>query len=239
MSHLQSFLRGRNRPSPRVTISRCGRTASVVVVAVIIGSLCWLVVRDPIAGEHCIGFLGWFVGPTELIPQSEVLPVVEVEIAMVNRMMPGGVDDSSTTKVNLIMNRDRPEVDKDEHGHEQNVVERENETEDVVRHSLSPTINWVERMGRVGRRELVRVMWLVDVLVQGGVVKTTMNEINHHVCDEKEERNREQEVAPAVIVDIFVHSAVSTGNHNRERSHQDGHERKGSKSDLNFSFDLP
>lgn len=143
------------------------------------------------SGQQFVGFEAGFVGSTETIPKSSILTIVVDEQLMMDRMVTSAVDDSSTLKVDLIVDRNRPKVDKNEEHHEQLVVNRKEQSKDIIRNALCPPIERVERV-RAERRGVAEAMVrLVDVLVKDVPVQRSVDEVDQHVCEQKKERNRE------------------------------------------------
>ena len=116
--------------------------------------------------------------------------------------------------------RDGPEVDEHEHDHEQSFVKREEEGEDVVWHALRPTVDRVEGVRGIRCGEAVGVMRLVNVAIQEREVQSSMDKVDGHVCAEEEQRNGEEEISPAVLVNVVVHLAVALSDQHRERRHE-------------------
>lgn len=61
-----------------------------------------------------------------------------------NRVVASAVNPSGAAEVNLIVDRDGPEVDEDEEDRQQSAVNRKNECHKIVRHSLSPPVHRME-----------------------------------------------------------------------------------------------
>ena len=92
-----------------------------------------------------------------------------------------------------IVNEHRPDV----HPHEERKMEvllnGEEVGEDVVGEGLEVPIEWVECVGCEGGRYDPFVMWLVEVLVDPGVVLPSVNPVNAVVGEQEEPKSPNDE----------------------------------------------
>jgi hypothetical protein len=130
-----------------------------------------------------------FVSSADAIPQSKVLSVVVVEVVVMTGMMSRAVEEAVERRHrHAVMDRDGPDLHKDEQNQVQPVVEREDEHKHVVRCRLSPTIHWVEGNCSPRRWTQKQVVCLVQVpVVVGGAQMQTSNHrllvlVHVHVC---------------------------------------------------------
>lgn len=118
------------------------------------------------------------VRSTKTVPESEELSVVVVEVEMVHSVACGTVDDRRVVCVLAVVDQDCPDVDKDEKGDRGKLGQREEEWENVVWKTLSIAIERVESVRGKGSGHDPLVVWLVDVLVDAGMVKSTVDPVD-------------------------------------------------------------
>lgn len=140
--------------------------------------------------------------------------------------------DEDATKVNLVVNRDCPEVNQHKHGNEEKVVQREDVREYVIRNSLTEAVQWVERVGAVWACEAVGVVQLVQTAIEDWVMKSTMEPIHHEVSEDEKQWDTQEEVPPSVLIDILVHLAVSTVREEGRRQQWDRHHWDGGQRNV-------
>ena len=187
--------------------------------------------------RHLVRLLRGTIRPTQAVPHCRVLPVVVVEQLVVDRVVARRVQ-KVAAKVHLVVNRDSPEVHHHKKTHEEYIVQGEQINKDVVRHTLTEAVDRVEGVRGEGRRELVRVMQLMDVLIDDRVMQATVEAVHHEVCECEEQHGREEEVGPAVIGDVVVHFAVAAVREDSSRHHQYCHERDGARRYPDLVLDL-
>lgn len=174
--------------------------------------------------------LGSAVGATSTVTEGEVLAVIASEEKVVKGVMRWTVDDLFEWRVAdhvRVVDQDTPKVDENEEADRNNAVEREDEGEDVVRQRLSVAVERVEGVAGVRCRDEPLVVWLVDVLVESGVVLESVNPVNEEIGEHQEKRNGKHCVAPAVVRNIVVELAVSS---NFQHKPWDGQEVKWQES---------
>lgn len=108
-----------------------------------------------------------------------------------------------------VVDKYAPEVDEHKEAKVQIPVEREQENEEVVRYRLEVTIYRVECVGCEWCWYYPLMMWFMECLVNAGVMQNTMYPVDGIVCEEKKERYRQDEIGPAVLVDVIVESRVA------------------------------
>lgn len=104
-----------------------------------------------------------------------------------------------------VVDEDGPNLDEDEEAEVSELLEREDEREEVVGHALEETIDRVEGDGGVGGRHDPLVVRLVQGLVHGAVVQTTVDEVHQAIGEDYEEGELDDVVPHAGPV---VHAVV-------------------------------
>lgn len=173
---------------------RLGSVCAVVVVALdffdhLVDGLGLLL---PLALAHLKFLLkelivGLPVASSKAVPESCVLSIVVVEVQVVHGVTGGTVDDGRVVRVLAVVDQDSPDVDEDEEEDVCELGQRENEGEDVIRKTLSVAVGGVERVRGERSRHDPLVVWLVDVLVDTGMVQTTVDPVDGRVGEEEEE----------------------------------------------------
>jgi hypothetical protein len=179
------------------------------------------------------------VTAAEAIPEGGVLAVVVVEVEVVHGVAGGTIDDGRVGYVFAIVNEDGPDVDKGEEENIRKLLEREDEGEDVVRHTLEVAVERVEGVRGVRGRHDPLVVWLVQRLVYEGVVQTAVDEVNPKVGKDEEDRELKPIVprtgtVGAVVVELRVAANLSEEEGNGE----DGHDGKSGGGLSNLHADL-
>lgn len=124
------------------------------------------------------------------------------------------IDDRAVRDVLSIVNHDGPDVDEHEQRHVGELLQREQEREDVVRHRLRESVERVERVGSVGRRHDPLVVRLMQRLIDRRVVQPAMDKVDPEVGEDEEEGDLEEVVPCAgalggAIVELGVASHFS------------------------------
>ena len=112
-------------------------------------------------------------------------------------MAGGAVDDRVVGVVLAVVDHDGPEVDEHEEADVRHLLQREDEGEHVVGDALRKPVDGVESVAGVGRRHDPLVVRLVQVLVDGRVVKTAVDPVDAEIGEHDEERELEEVVPPA------------------------------------------
>lgn len=187
--------------------------------------------------EH--GLVGLAVATAKSVPESGVLTIVVVEGQVVDRVASSAVDDRVVAHKLAIVNQNCPEVDEYEQADEGDLLQRENEDEDVVWHTLSEAVERVEGVGGEWGGHDPLVVRLVQTLVDERVVKTSVDPVDAEVGKHEEQ----WELDPIVqgersFVGLVVEFAVSAdlGDHKGRKA--DGHQGHGLHGLLHFEFDL-
>ena len=150
-----------------------------------------------------MGLDGGLVGTADTVPDGGVLAIVIAELNVVDGVVTSAVEERAS-KVHLIVNADSPAVDAEEEGKEQPIVDGEQVDGDVVGDALAETVHGVESVAAKGGGVAIRVVGLVDQLVDEGVVQAAMGPVNQTVSEGEEETEAEDHVGPAVVIDIGV-----------------------------------
>lgn len=77
-----------------------------------------------------------------------------------------------------VVNEHRPDVHPHEEGEVEMLLDGEEVRKDVVREGLEVPVNWMERVGGEGSGYDPFVVWLVNVLVDEGVVFQSVYPVN-------------------------------------------------------------
>ena len=108
---------------------------------------------------------------------------------MVQGMMGGPVDDVLQPMAGdhvRIVNEDRPDVHPHEEGEMEVLLYGEEVGENVIREGLEVPVEWVERVGGEGGGYDPFVVWLVNVLVDAGVVFPPVNPVDAVIGEHEE-----------------------------------------------------
>ena len=124
---------------------------------------------------------------------SEVLAIVHGEIQMVQGMMCRPIDNVLQPVAGdhiRIVNENRPYVHADEECEVEVFLNGEDVGKDVVGERLEVTVDWVESVGGEGGGNDPLVVWLVDVLVDEGVVFQSVDPVDAVIGAEEEPVDR-------------------------------------------------
>ena len=121
------------------------------------------------------------------------------------------IDHGAVGNVLAIVDHDRPDLDESEESDVCELLKREDEGEEVVRHALAETVHRVEGVAGVGCRHDPFVVRFVQGFVDVGVVQATMDPVDAAVGEQEEERELEVVVGPAKEPDCWVRGYVCEG----------------------------
>lgn len=111
-------------------------------------------------------------------------------------MAGGAVNDGVVGDKFTIVNHDCPDVNEGEQADVGELVEREDEWENVVWHTLRVSVQWVESVRREWSWHDPLVVWLVEVLVDKRVMQSAVDEVDEEVGEEQEQWDL-KDVVPA------------------------------------------
>lgn len=154
----------------------------------------------------------WFpVATANTVPQCGKLPIIVVEVEVMHRVAGSAVDDGRVGDVLAIMDEDCPQIDEDEEGDVSKLLEWEDKWKDVIGKGLRKAVQGMKGMRGKGRRHDPSMMWLVQTLVDGRKVETTMDPIYEEV-GKKDEEGILQVAVPGKrgIGGIFVQLSIAT-----------------------------
>lgn len=115
------------------------------------------------------------------------MPVVVVEIQVVHSVASGTVHNGAIGNVLAIMNEDSPQIDETEQENISQFLKRKDERENMVRHTLRPSIKRVESVRSIRARHDPLMMRLVQSAVNARVVQASMNPVNEEIGETDEE----------------------------------------------------
>ena len=183
--------------------------------------------------------VGLAVAAAEAVPEGGELAVVVVEVEVVHGVAGGAVYDGRVVGIFAVVDQDGPDVDEDEEGDAGDFGEREQEWEDVVGEALGVAVGGVEGVRGERRGHDPLVVWLVDVLVDAGVVQAAVNPVDAQVGEADEEGNlgvvipSSRAVFGAVVeLGVSAHLGQEPGNS------EDGHDGEGDVGLLHLKLDL-
>jgi hypothetical protein len=110
---------------------------------------------------------------------------------MMHSVTSRAVDNGGIGYIFTVVDHDGPDIDEDEQEDVSEFLEGKDEREDVVRNRLSPAIKGMECVTGIGRRHDPFMMGLMQRLVNKGMMKTAVNEIDPEICKDEEERELE------------------------------------------------
>lgn len=169
-------------------------------------------------------FVGLPVATPHAVPQGGELSIVVVEVEMVHGVTGGSVDHRAVGNVFTIVDQDGPEVDETEKENVGKLLERENEREQVVGHTLRPTVHRVESMRREGARHDPLVVRFVQGLVDQRVVQATVNPVDAKIGERDEQRELYKAVAPERLIrERVIEFGVTTNFRDQERRSEERH----------------
>ncbi len=117
-------------------------------------------------------------------------------------------------------------------------MHREDEDKDMVRAALQKSVKRVESITSKWSRNDPKVMSFVQMLVNSRMMKSSMDEVDAHIGKEQEEKCGENEVAPAIVIDITIQETVSSDFCNKKNSCQNPHRGYRFAGDGNFLTNL-
>lgn len=186
-------------------------------------SLPFLLVHLCLAPEKL--FVRLPVATTQAVPKGSELSVVIVEVKMVHGVAGGSVDHRAVGNVFTVVDQNGPEVDETEEENICELLERENEREQVVGHTLRPTVHRVESMRREGARHDPLVVRLVQGLVNRRVVQATVDPVDAEIGERDEERKLNDAIAPERLIrERVIEFGVTTNLRDQERRSEERHD---------------
>lgn len=190
-----------------------------LAIPLILGHLC-------LATEQLL--VGLAVAAAQSVPQGRELAVVEVEVEMVHRVAGGAVDDGAVVDVLAVVDDDGPDVDQHEEQDVRVLVQREDEREDVVWQTLGPAVERMEGVRGVGSRHDPLVVWLVQALVNHGVMQAAVDPVDEEIGEHEEERELEYVVQrKRRVANSVVHVSVAADFEEEKGNGGGGHARHG------------
>ena len=149
---------------------------------------------------------------------------------MVNGVAGGSVDDGVVGDKFTVVDHDGPDVDEGEQTNVCELVEGENEWENVVWHTLRVAVKRVECVGCEWSWHNPLVVWLVEVLVDQRVVKSTVDKVDEEVGEEQEQRDLQKvvpatECPPSILRERVVHKRVALHLSEEKGNGEEGHDR--------------
>lgn len=135
------------------------------------------------------------------------------------------INNRAVRHVFAIVDEDSPDVDEDEQSNIGQLLQWEDEWEDVIWHALGETIDRVESMTCIWSRHDPLVVWLMECLVDHGMMQPAVYEVNEEVGEEYEEGELE------IVVQIewclggcIVKFSITSDLGSEERSCEDSHD---------------
>lgn len=164
------------------------------------------------------------VATAQAVPKSGELAVVVVEVQMVHGVAGSTVHDRAIGNVLAIVNEDSPEVDKAEQEDVGHLLERENERENVVRHTLRPAVQGVESVRSVRAGHDPLMVRLVQGSVHARVVQASVDPVDEEIGEEDEEGELQDTVeGEGLFGGGIVEFGVSADFQDEEWGCQEGH----------------
>lgn len=114
------------------------------------------------------------------------------------------VQDRTVGHVLAVVDKDCPELYKEEKSKVRDLLQREDEGEDVVGHGLHPAVYRVECNRGVGSGHDPLVMRLVEGLVDERMMQTSVDEVDAEIRKEEEERELQIVVICVWLIGEFV-----------------------------------
>lgn len=154
-------------------------------------------------------------------------------------MAGGTVHHGAVGDVLAIMDEDSPEVDEAEQENIGQLLKREDEWEDVVRHTLRPAVQGVESVRSVRARHDPLVVRLVQCPVNAGVVQASVDPVDEEIGEADEERELQDTVVrERLLGDGIIEFGVSSDFQNKEWGSHESHWGHGAHGLLDFHGDL-
>lgn len=132
-------------------------------------------------------FVGLPVATTQTVPEGSKLSVVVVEVQVMHGVASSSVDHRAVGYILAIMDQDSPEVNESKEEDVGELLEREDEREQVVGHTLGPAIQRVESMRGVRARHDPLVVRLVQRFVDARVVQAAVDPVNAKIGERDEQ----------------------------------------------------
>lgn len=132
-------------------------------------------------------FVGLPVATTQTVPEGSKLSVVVVEVQVMHGVASSSVDHRAVGHILAIMDQDSPEVNESKEEDVGELLEREDEREQVVGHTLGPAIQRVESMRGVRARHDPLVVRLVQRFVDARVVQAAVDPVNAKIGERDEQ----------------------------------------------------
>ena len=168
--------------------------------------------------------IGHPVAASQAIPEGSELSVVVVEVEMVHGVAGSSVDHGAVGNIFTIVDQDGPEVDETEEEDIGELLKREDEREQVVRHTLRPAIQRVECMRCEGTRHDPLVVRFVQSLIDQGMVQSSVDPVNAEIGERDEQRELKETVeSERLLLECIVQFGVTTDLCNQERGSQKRH----------------
>lgn len=123
---------------------------------------------------------------------------------MMHRMTRRPIQDRAIRHILPIMNKHRPQLHKKEQRQIAELLQWENERKHMVRHTLQPPINRMERHARIRSRHNPFMVRFMQTLINQRVMQTAMDEINTEIRKQQEER----ELQVIVISEWFIGEGI-------------------------------
>jgi hypothetical protein len=158
---------------------------------------------------------------------------------MVHSVASSTIHNRAIGNVLAIVDKHSPEVNKTKQEDVSHLLERENERENVVRHTLRPAVQGVEsvRSVRAGHNPLV--VRLVQGSVNARVVQASVDPVDEEIGEEDEERELQDTVEGEWFLGgSIVEFGVSADFKDEEWGRQEGHWGHGAHGLFDFHGDL-
>lgn len=154
-------------------------------------------------------------------------------------MASGSVHDRAVGNVFTVMNEDSPEIDEAKEEDVGQLLERENERENMVWHTLRPAVQGVESVRGERAWHDPLVVRLVQSSVYSGVVQAAVDPVDEEIgkADEKG-KLQNAVVRERFLGDGIVEFGISADLQNKERCSQQCHGRHGGHGLFDFEGNL-
>ena len=183
--------------------------------------------------------VGLAVAATHAIPQRGKLAVVVVEVEVVHRVAGGAIHDGAVGHVLTVVNEDGPEVDKAEQEDVGQFLQREDERENVVWHTLRPAIQRVESVRRIRARHDPLVVRLVQGSVDSWMVQTPVDPVDEEIGEADEEGKLQDIIkGEGFLGDGVVEFGVASNFHHEKGRGEQSHWGHGAHGLLDLQRNL-
>jgi hypothetical protein len=151
----------------------------------------------------------------------------------------GTIDDWMGYDKLAVVDHDGPHIDENEKYDVRPFLQREQEWEDVIWNRLGKSIKRVERVACERCWHNPLVVWLVEVLVDQRMMKTTMDQVDKKV-GKKQEGRKLQDVVPHSwsILSCIVQLTITPYFSDETERRKGGHDGHGAICLFHFHFDL-